>query len=135
MTRWLLPLSWLAFLAAFGWNLWVWGGLAYDPALGPRLNARLERQFSLPATYLGVGKPLLGWAGRERRAAEMAEGLLRNPPGVLLDGPSGLLVERVVAALPGWTRLSHHAAPWLLLLAMVLTWTTPKPVHVTTIGR
>lgn len=135
MTRWLLPATWLVFLGSFGWNLWFWGGLSLDPSLGPALAARVERQVSLPATYVGLGRPLLRWLGQDRRAAESAPRRLLQSPAALLEGPGSTLVERVVAALPPWTRLPHRAAPWLLLAGLVLAWSKPRPVRVTTIGR
>lgn len=134
MYRWLLPITWLLVPLSLAVNLGLWGGLAHTPRLGPALSAAVERQASLTATYVGLGRPLLQRLGWARSAAEHTSPLLSVPAEAVIEGPPGLLVERVHAALPEWARLSHHATPWLLLAGLVLSWIKPKPVHITSRG-
>lgn len=132
MARWLLIPIWLLFLASLSWNLWFWGGLSHLPRLGPALIAAVDKQFTLTATYVGLGQPLLTRLDRARSAAEYSREQLLRSPESLLEGPEGLLVDRLIAALPASHHWSHYAAPWLLVFGLVLTWLKPKPLKITT---
>ena len=126
---------WLLFVLSMTANLWFWGGLASVPRLGTALTAVVYNQISLSATYFGLGRVALHRLGHARAAAARAESLLRASPEVLLDGPPGLLVQRVIQAQPHRQRISHYAAPWLLLAALTLHALAPKTVRITSRRR
>lgn len=132
MARWLLIPTWLLFFLSFAANLWFWGGLAHLPKLGPALVGAVDKQFSLTATYVGLGQPLLTRLDRARSAAESSREQLLRSPEALLEGPKGLLVDRLIAALPAGQHWSHYATPWLLVFGLALAWLKPKPIKITT---
>lgn len=127
--------AWLLFALSMTVNLWFWGGLASVPRLGTALTAVVYNQISLSATYFGLGRIALHRLGYSRAAAVRSESLLRESPERLLEGPPGLLVQRVIRAQPVRQRLSHHAAPWLLLAALTLHALAPKVVRITSQRR
>jgi hypothetical protein len=127
--RWLLPVTWLLFFTAFAACLVFWGGIARVPAFGEQVERAAARHAFLTATYMGVGKhvvPLLG----EERAAQWARGQLASHWDEIASAPPGLLVERIIVAMPVWLRAAHHGAPLLLLLGLVLHLFRPRPVKI-----
>jgi hypothetical protein len=126
---------WLLYALSMVVNLWFWGGLASVPRLGTTVSAVIYNQVSLSATYFGLGRIALDKLGQARPAAIRSEALLSDSVDGLLAAPSGLLVARVIAGQPAWQRLSHYAAPWLLLAALTLQALAPKAVRITSRRR
>lgn len=127
MRRWLSPLVWMLFLAALAACLAFWGGIARMPGVGAQVEHAASRHAFLTATYMAAGKHAVALLGEER-AAQWARGRVASRGDDIASAPPGLLVERIIGAMPVWLRAAHHGAPLLLLLGLALHLFRLRPV-------
>lgn len=115
------------FVLTLAVNLVAWGGLAEHPELGSGVVRSAQREGPLATAYIFGGMALSNLGMREfnrdfadRRFGDLYPRLKGNTEAAMdiIDN------ERSTAMA-----LAHYGTPVLLLLAIVLSWLRPEPIH------
>jgi hypothetical protein len=128
MGKWIRGTVWLVTAWMLVQNLFLWGGLALTPGIGPQLREQANVQSPLVATYAFLGRRLIGAVGQEDRA--VAHVARRFPDQVTdTDSPPQTVVPRFLAAQSAGEALDHYGAPLMLVLSLVLHARRQKPIR------
>lgn len=118
----------LLFLATLLYDLVLWGGVGYLPELGPVAIEATQREVSLAAVYLPVGRLLVGTLGVQDSAAGFAgEQFSAVQPRVLANRAAA--ADTLVRDMPGTASAAYYGAPLLAVIAAFLWWRRPRVVH------
>lgn len=121
MARTIRLIAWLLTGLAFAYNLYLWGGVAATPWVGPHIAAQARVRSPLAAAYMAAGRPVLALLWLEGPARDHARrGLEAVYNDAARDTHGG--IERLQRALSLPQRLAFHGAPLLLLLDALLFW-------------
>ena len=101
------------------YDFYLWGGLDATPHVGPRLIKEAATGSPLAATYMFVGRQLVGSLGKRGEAVDFAArhfpDLAKDPEQLDVMG-----VQRVLAAQGFWDAFAYRMAPGGLVLSLVL---------------
>ena len=119
MGKYIRALFWIIAALAFSYDLYLWGGLALTPGIGPRLREQASLQTPIAATYLLFGRKSVSSAGRSTEAVAFAAGEF---PELVKDLESSRqsIVDRFLSAQSPLATASYYGAPILLVLSLVL---------------
>jgi hypothetical protein len=116
------------FVLTLFYNLYLWGGLARTPELGPLMTQATQREVSLAGIYLPLGRILIDAAGLKQTAASFAETRFAGVRSRVLANPAAAM-DTILSDLPASVSLAYYGAPLLLPLAALLWWRRPRGVH------
>lgn len=119
MGKFVRALFWLSTVLAFGYNFYLWGGLALTPGVGPRLREQASLQTPIAATYLFIGQKSVSFTGKTVDAVELAA---REFPELVKDLESSRqsIVDRFLSAQSPLGTVAYYGAPILLVLSLAL---------------
>ena len=121
----------LVFLLAglfLAYDLYVWGGLAVTPVIGPKLREQASVQSPIAASYLFLGRHAVNAAGRARPAMEFAA--KRFPEQVVdTEVSRETILSHFLGAQSAAAGLAYYGAPLLLVLSLLLHLRRPKPIR------
>jgi hypothetical protein len=137
MKRRLYLVALILFVASLLYDLVVWGALPLLPEVGTSIVDSANREAPLAATYVALGRhidaavPALQAFGEQRLIDAVGEGFerIRGDSTVAID----LIFNTTWNVQHRWLKTVYWAAPFLLLLTVVL-WTR-RPKQVRTLGR
>lgn len=128
MKRKLHVVAGLLFLTALLYDLFLWGGLARSPGLGPPVMEAARREVSLAGFYLPLGKRAVELAGVGDAAVDLAASQFGALEHRLLQNRPALL-DTLLSSLPIGVAIGYYGAPLLLLAFAFLWWRRPRVVH------
>ena len=128
MGKYIRALFWMLAVLAFGYDLYLWGGLALTPGVGPRLREQASLQTPIAATYLLIGRKSVTTVGKTTDAVDFAA---RQFPELVKDLESSRqsIVDRFLAAQSPLGTSAYYGAPFFLVLSLVLHLTRQKQVR------
>jgi hypothetical protein len=128
MGKFIRAFFWLLMALAFGYDLYLWGGLALTPGVGPRLREQASLQTPIAATYLFIGRKSVTSTGNSAGAVDYAA---RQFPGLVkdLDSSRQSIVDRFLSAQSARGTAAYYGAPILLVLSLVLHLLRQKQVR------
>jgi hypothetical protein len=137
MKRRLHLIALILFGATLLYDLVVWGALPQLPEVGPSIVDSARREAPLATIYISLGSyvdaavPSLQAFGQQRAIDAFGEGFerIRGDSTVAMD----LIFNATWNLQHRWIKTLYWAAPFFLLLAIVL-WTR-RPTQVRTLGR
>ena len=119
---------WLLAGWCLAYNLYLWGGLAVTPTVGNELRERASLQSPIAASYLFLGRTVVGAAGYAEPARQFAGRRFAAAIGAT-DKGDRLIVRRFLAAQSPGARLAYYGAPLLLMLSILLHATRQKQIR------
>lgn len=128
MGKFVRALFWIIAVLSFGYDLYLWGGLALTPGVGPRLREQASLQTPIAATYLLIGRKSVSSAGMTTQAVDFAA---RAFPELVQDLESSRqsIVDRFLSAQSAFGTAAYYGAPIFLVLSLVLQLTRQKQVR------
>ena len=125
------------FLASLLYDVVVWGAMPHLPEVGTSIVNSSRREAPLATTYIAIGSALDGVFpsaqafGAERLTEALSEGFTRihADPGVAMD----LIFNTTWNSTHRWLKTMYWAAPFFLLLTVVLWVLRPRKVRI--LGR
>lgn len=137
MQRRLHLIAMILFVVALLYDIVVWGAVPALPEVGASIADSARREAPLANTYIALGSridaaiPALQAFGVQRLTDAFGEGFprIREDATVAMD----LIFDTTWNHQHRWIKTMYWAAPFLLLLTIVLWVRRPKPVRV--IGR
>jgi hypothetical protein len=137
MKRRLHLIAIILFFLCFAYDLVVWGALPLLPDVGPSIVQSANREAPMAAAYIGLGRfidgavPALQAFGERAMTDAIGAGFerIRGDSTVAMD----LIFNTTWNVQHRWLKTAYWAAPFFLLLAVVL-WSR-RPKQVKTLGR
>ena len=128
MGKFIRAFFWTTAAVAFAYDLYLWGGLAMTPGVGPRLREQASLQTPIAATYLLIGGKSVSSMGRTPQAVDFAA---REFPELVkdLDSSRQSIVDRFLSAQSSLGTAAYYGAPVLLVLSLVLHLLRQKQVR------
>ncbi|MFI4969547.1 MAG: hypothetical protein ACHP7D_05035 [Lysobacterales bacterium] len=122
------------FVITLFYDVVVWGALPRLPEVGASIVDSARREAPLASTYIAIGSgldgavPALQAFGEQRLTSAFGDGFerIRGDATVAMD----LIFNRTWNSEHRWLKTMYWAAPFLLLLSLVLWVRRPKPVRV-----
>ncbi len=122
------------FVVSLLYNLVVWGAMPRLPGVGPSIVDSARREAPLATTYIAIGDRIDGAFapaqafGAQRLNAALSEGFARiaEDHTVAMD----LIFNTTWNSTHRWLKTAYWAAPFFLLLTIVMWMLRPRQVRV-----
>jgi hypothetical protein len=115
-------------VAMFLYDVFLWGGLARMPTLGPLMTDTTERELALAGLYLPLGARVVDATGLRAAAVGHAAAQFSAVESRLLARPE-VAMETMLAEMPSSVKVAYYGVPLLLPLFAFLWWRRPRGVH------
>jgi hypothetical protein len=116
------------FLLALIYDLFLWGGLARVPNMGPAMQNVAARELSLAGLYLPLGNRLVELGGVAESAAAFAESRFAELEARVMSNPAAAM-DIVLSGMSTGVSIGYYGAPVLLVLFLLLWWRRPRIVQ------
>lgn len=121
------------FIVSLLYNFVVWGAMPRLPGVGPAIVDSARREAPLATTYIAIGDRIDGAFssaqsfGAQRLDDALGDGFARiaEDPGVAMD----LIFNTTWNGAHRWLKTAYWAAPFFLLLTIVLWVLRPRQVR------